>query len=1094
MSDMMGEKGIHSSNWYHAITLAERITSLRALDGGSDGAAVDFDLAKRRISQWRSQQPFTMDARFSQRVALDEITEDEFLHLLGEPAESIQKRFSAPPRWLEEFESAFSTFPASSLLSFPASSASGKDVAFIEAVEPLIRRGRDRLRKGINALVQFRSDLPFDPETIEEVLYVNLPRQLLLRLSRTFVLELHVARLEGVLKGSTSEERFLSFMERLRQPGVILGLLAEYPVLARLLVTCIDQWVNFGLSFLEHLLSDWEALRTTFEIETNPGVLVEVNGGSGDRHRGGRSVLLLRFSSGLRLVYKPRSLAIDSHFQELLNWLNQRGNHPPFRTSKVLDRMSHGWMEFVHAASCTSPDEVHRFYERIGGYLAVLYALEATDFHYENLVAAGEDPMLIDLETLFSPSVQRERTQAEADLLAADVIQASVLRVMLLPQRLWNTGDSEGVDFSGLANSAGQLTPFAVPLWEREATDEMRLTRKRLAMSGEKNTPTLNGNHVPVLEYVDAIEDGFTSIYHLLEKHCNELISDNGPLAAFANDEIRVVLRPTQTYGSLLMESYHPDSLRNALDRDRLFDRLWIYVEHLPHLSRVIAHEKEDMHRGDIPRFTTQPNSRDLWSNANQPIRNILDESGMTMVQRRIQRLSDNDLSKQLWFIRASFATMPSAAGRRREAIVQDTVMDRERAKRRPDRPTPQELVTAARALGDRLSTLAVHGEDDVTWIGLNYMNEGNAAVKPLDRDLYDGISGVALFLAYLGAMTGEGRFTTLAQRAMTNVLRGIEGDRSGSRSTLPLTGAFCGWGGVIYTLTHLSSLWAKPALVDEAEKLVGLLPALIDQLEELDIIGGAAGCIGALLALYRAAPSDRTLAAAVRCGNRLRDGIQLNKQAELLTGFSHGAAGMAWALLELASVAGEERFRGTALELIEWERSLFNTEKKNWPDLRDRQSPGLPAGPSGTGEPGFCVAWCHGAPGIGLARLRSLPHLDDAQTRAEIDAALETTLTQGFGLNHSLCHGDLGNIELLVYASRRLDPRWEVEAGRLASTILDGIQARGWLCGVPLEVETPGLMTGLAGIGYELLRLADPIRVPSVLALEGPTLVKGRA
>jgi lantibiotic modifying enzyme len=35
--------------------------------------------------------------------------------------------------------------------------------------------------------------------------------------------------------------------------------------------------------------------------------------------------------------------------------------------------------------------------------------------------------------------------------------------------------------------------------------------------------------------------------------------------------------------------------------------------------------------------------------------------------------------------------------------------------------------------------------------------------------------------------------------------------------------------------------------------------------------------------------------------------------------------------------------------------------------------------------------------------------------------------------------------------------------------------------------VETPGLMTGVAGIGYGLLRLAAPLRVPSVLALAPP-------
>ncbi len=135
-------------------------------------------------------------------------------------------------------------------------------------------------------------------------------------------------------------------------------------------------------------------------------------------------------------------------------------------------------------------------------------------------------------------------------------------------------------------------------------------------------------------------------------------------------------------------------------------------------------------------------------------------------------------------------------------------------------------------------------------------------------------------------------------------------------------------------------------------------------------------------------------------------------------------------------------------------------------------------------------TAWCHGAPGIGLARLRCLQHLDDAAIRAEINTALQTTLDQGFGHNHSLCHGDLGNLELLLQASLTLDdPQWKTQVDRLAAIILESIDKHGWLCGVPLGVETPGLMTGLAGIGYGLLRLAAPERVPSVLVLEHPLL-----
>jgi lantibiotic modifying enzyme len=135
-------------------------------------------------------------------------------------------------------------------------------------------------------------------------------------------------------------------------------------------------------------------------------------------------------------------------------------------------------------------------------------------------------------------------------------------------------------------------------------------------------------------------------------------------------------------------------------------------------------------------------------------------------------------------------------------------------------------------------------------------------------------------------------------------------------------------------------------------------------------------------------------------------------------------------------------------------------------------------------------TTWCYGAPGIGLARLNALRHIDDEAIRAEAEAALQITLEHGFGLNHSLCHGDLGNLELLLQASYVLaDPKWSFQVNRLTAIVLESIDKYGWLCGIPLGVESPGLMTGLAGIGYQLLRLAEPTRVPSVLTLAPPVL-----
>ena len=1066
--------------WYNATTLTERIASSRVAHDKILDVEINAELAGRRMQRWRSLFPFTTGSHFAQRLGTDAITEDEFLHLLGEPIEAVSDRFPAPPAWLTELARAFSRPVASNSIA-PEPLRGQEIVGLLGVIEPLISQSRDRLHQRIQALIQTQADLPLDSTTVEDILFANLPLRLIKMVRRTMILELNVARLQGLLEGNKPEARFGSFVQRLHRRDIALAILQEYPVLARQLVICVDHWVTFSLEFLQHLCADWKEVQSAFSPKNDPGVLVKIQCASAEC-RGGRGVQIATFSSGLRVVYKPRSLALDVHFQELLVWLNDRGAEPPFRTLKLLDRGTYGWVEFVVAQGCVSSDEVQRFYERQGGYLALLYALEAIDLHFENLIAVGEHPMLIDLEALFHARAKGTDLY-HPNLSASKMMAYSVMRVGLLPQRLWSNAESEGIDISGLGGEAGQLTPEGVLCWEEVGTDEMRLTRKRMALPGGQHRPTLNGAEVAVLHYTEALAAGFTAMYQLLLEHREELLADHGPLARFAKDTVRVIVRPGRTYDLLLQDSYHPDVLRDALDRDRFFDRLWVEVEHCPYLARVIPAERNDLQQGDKPIFRTRPGSRDLWSSTNERITDFFDEPSMDLVKRRVQQLSGDDLSQQLWFIRASLATLAKKPERvcwpAYRLIEPQTVATRER------------LLAAARAAGDRLEALALRDAGAPSWIGLTHTNERYWSIAPLGMDLYDGLPGIALFLAHLGAITREERYAILAHDTLTTQRPQVER----CRSFIMSIGGFTGWGGLIYTLTHLGNLWNEPALLAEAEAIVEHLPALIERDDLLNISAGAAGCMSSLLSLYRCVPSDRTLAAAIQCGERLIARAQPMAQGlgwviatagpTPLAGFSHGAAGIAWALLELAALTGEERFRTAACAAIAYERSLFSPEAGNWPDLRELQT----ARHTGDNDQQrFMTAWCHGAPGIGLARLCAQRHLNDAAIRAEIDTALQTTLAQGFGGNHSLCHGDLGNLEFFLQASQVLeDGQWHGQVNRIAAIILESIDQHGWLCGTPLGVESPGLMTGLAGIGYGLLRLAEPARVPSVLMLAPP-------
>jgi len=269
------------------------------------------------------------------------------------------------------------------------------------------------------------------------------------------------------------------------------------------------------------------------------------------------------------------------------------------------------------------------------------------------------------------------------------------------------------------------------------------------------------------VEYGDAIRTGFTSVYKTLLAQRDELLATNGPLASFATDEVRAILRPSKTYGELLHEGTHPDFLRDGLDRERFFDRLWLQVEHQPYLTRVIPAERQDLENGDIPMFTTRADSCDLWTSSGRLIPTFFQESGISRVQRVLRRMSDADLAQQVWFIRASFTSLSMDSAGPGWSEYQPIESHATKADR-------EQVMAAACAIGDRLEQLALQDDDDATWIGLTLLNDRTWSLQPLGADLYNGVPGVALFLAYLGSITGDERYTLLSEKALATVRRQI--------------------------------------------------------------------------------------------------------------------------------------------------------------------------------------------------------------------------------------------------------------------------------------------------------------------------------
>ena len=445
-------------------------------------------------------------------------------------------------------------------------------------------------------------------------------------------------------------------------------------------------------------------------------------------------------------------------------------------------------------------------------------------------------------------------------------------------------------------------------------------------------------------------------------------------------------------------------------------------------------------------------------------------------------------------------------------------------------------LATAA-SLGARICRDALWAGGICNWIG--------PAMEPLGGrwrqvhraygpELYGGTGGIAIFLARLHAATGERVFKRTALGAARHALACAEEIAPAAR-----VGAYSGWAGIGLAALRAAPLLGDDSLREPALALLAAVAASEPDEQNLDLLAGCAGAIAPLLQAHaelggpeplRAAAvrfGDQLIAAAVRSGagwswggHAAAEAVNPAEAANLaeaaepaagaeaggaakaaaaadgarlpwignLTGFSHGAAGIGWSLLELYQATGEGRFREAGEQAFAYERHWFDAARGNWPDLRDPQLSGMPAPADG---PAFMTAWCHGAPGIGLARLRAWEILGDDRCRREAEVAIGTTLASLDGgaemsqNNYSLCHGIGGNCDLLLDGAAALgNPAWRERAERLArqAIVTYEEQKLPWPCGTLGAVEVPGLMLGLAGIGYFYLRLADAVQVPSVL------------
>lgn len=604
--------------------IAARATYLHErLRGPAPRPAAGFD-TEQLLSRWDD----ALAGRLDRRLAWSGLNRDAARRLIVPGAQS-------DTRWVDVIARVLATTgdtPHRPRYVDPAA-----PIAFEELLVPFVEAGRETIAR----------DLAEDKAILADSAWSTLERALLALLSRLAVqtlcseFALHQG-LAGSMPWDAGPEtgRYRKFVAHV-QTGGLCDILSSYPVLARLLATTVLDWACSHGALIARLRDDWPRIQRIFALKEASCRVHSIAPYRSDLHDGGQSVAILVLS-GHVLVYKPRPLGMEQAFGDVLAWANARGFSRPYRRTPLLTRDGYGWMGYAPAFPCANAAEVEAFYVRVGGLVCLTALLQATDLHYENLVASGDQPVLVDAETLFHP---RLPAAIEADFGGKAAAEPDDF-ARALSDSGWFP-PTAGPDFSALGAADSVATAFPAATCVAINSDRMTFTYEPFHAPRRQNIPTLNGHREAAASHRAPIVKGFCEMFRLALRERDSLLD---LIRSFRDRPGRFVARSSNTYGLLLQASLSPEALRDGAERGLLFERLRrtpLCRKDRPGHWSILNAETQALERMDVPRVQSTDSEAALcWP------------SPASQAAARIARASERDIETRVRQLRQELARL----------------------------------------------------------------------------------------------------------------------------------------------------------------------------------------------------------------------------------------------------------------------------------------------------------------------------------------------------------------------------------------------------------------------------------------------------
>ena len=616
--------------------------------------------------------------------------------------------------------------------------------------------------------------------------------------------------------------------------------LSRLPALAFVIGVACEQWRGSITEILARLRADIGLLCDAPFERGELGSLVELKGGAGDRHGDGRSVVLLRFSSGRGLVYKPKDLRHVDATMKLLGFLDAAGLSLPLATRGVLCRDGYGWEERVEPREVEDRDGFARYYRRLGMLIRLMQLLNGRDLWADNLLACGDQPVLIDLECLFCPPLHPPPLLSSRRRALTDRMETTVVRTAMPIQAWMPSAELPTRDLGCLSR----------------ASDPVEAGGSALPIAPYR--PWLGAETADPWSHAEEVIAGYREMQDVLSKSRTALLSADGPLSLFEGVRTRYIWRSTWDCHRALRVSVSPEALVDGTARETVLALLVRGAHALarevqrPGLCAIADAEVDSFRRLDIPLFASLTSSSSLFTPQGGEIPGHFAGTAWDEVRRRVAELDRTPIDAEVAILRAAIDAARGGAELSGEANPAMSSAVRESGSLREEvEPTADEVMEAVEEianllLGARLPPLGTGGG----WLALTWWPAVDVwEVAPAAADLVSGALGPALFLAEHFALTGDPRSWRASRETLDELFelanhseRMPPDPRLALGATVP--GGLAGPGALCYAAFRAGASLGDASLLAAAQKHVARAAAAVAEAETVcsDLAFGLAG------------------------------------------------------------------------------------------------------------------------------------------------------------------------------------------------------------------------------------------------------------